>query len=121
MDTQPQLFKPDRESPDVRKLLLILKSQGDWLTRKAISERTGWSDREIRMLAEAAVDERGGVIVSWQKGLCHRDHVTCEDMTSAGDQFISQGKHMIKRGIGMKRLAHDKLARRSALNGASAS
>ena len=53
MDTQPQLFKPDRESPDVRKLLLILKSQGDWLTRKAISERTGWSDREIRMLAEA--------------------------------------------------------------------
>lgn len=110
MEQQAQLFKADRKSPAMEKFLVLLKAQGDWITRKEISTRTGWSDREIRMLAEAATDEDGDIVISWQKGLCHRDFVAAEEMTRAGDQFVSQGKHMIKRGIGMKRLAHKKLS-----------
>lgn len=110
MTTQPELFKAAPAAPDTQRLLLLLLERGTWMTREQISEATGWTERTIRMLAEAAHDRHGPLIVRWQKGLCHRDHAPVEEMRRAGEQFKSQGKHMIREGMGYVRLAHWKLA-----------
>lgn len=112
MNTQPDLalFRPAPEAPDVQRLLVLLKGAGGWLTRRQICERTGWDERTIRMLAEAAHDDQGPLIVRWQKGLCHRDAAPAEDMQRAGEQFRSQGESMIRDGVAYMRLAHAKLA-----------
>jgi len=109
--TQVELFKPDPVAENTRRLVLLLLEARGWLTRQVIRRLTGWDDREIRLAAEGARDEKGRqLIVRWQKGLCHRRFCSVEDMQRAGAQFKSQGRIMELAGIDLERLAHLKLA-----------
>lgn len=103
--TQPELpiFKIEEQDVAIATLVETLKqSSSGWLTRKEITAKLGWSERFIRLVAEAA----GPQIIRGQKGLAHFSRGTVDEILAAANQSISQGKLMIHYGIKLRQTAH---------------
>lgn len=98
------LFKADRADPNVERLLRLLAAYGH-LTRAQIGRITGWKDRDIRALAEAA----GAEVVRGQNGFCLTSGADLDEILEAARIAISQGKKMIRYGLALKRRVHAKV------------
>lgn len=103
---QTEMFTVDPDDPNVRWLERLLLDERGWLTAAKIVARSGdqLNDRQIRQLASASPN-----IISGQRGYRHVDHSAIEELHHASAWLISQGKVMIKRGIRIKRRAHEKI------------
>jgi len=102
------LFRASPDDPNVQRFLRLLEAHGH-LTRAKLSAITGWNERQIRMLAEAAGDE----VVRGQNGFCLTDRALRENLgevQEAAEMSISQGKKMIRYGLGLKRRIHARVA-----------
>ena len=85
-------------------LVSALRGQG-WVTAKRLSFHLATSDRELRAMAEASAGE----IISGQKGYKLSTEATIDEIDHAANWLISQGKKMLKRGIEIRRRAHQKI------------
>jgi hypothetical protein len=86
---------------DLARLIAVLREHG-WLTRDALGRLTGWPERYLRALAEAAPDQ----IVRGQKGFNLIELADETEILRAAEAQISQGKKMIRCGCRWKRLLH---------------
>jgi len=103
MNPQLELILENLTQADLDEFVALLKDR--WLTRKALTQLTGKSEREIRALAEAA----GPAIVRGPKGFTHFDHATLDEIQQAADISAAQGKKMLRYSIRLKRRAHARL------------
>ena len=102
--TELELFRPGVTVGDVDRLCIMLGLMG-WQTRREICNRTDWSERKLRDVAESL----GSGIVRGQRGFKLTKHLTREDLSSAAqaaDAALSQGKRMIRYGLALKRKLH---------------
>ena len=99
------LFRVSPEAPNVGRLKALL-GQYDHLTRAELHKLTSWSERDIRALAEAA----GPDVVRGQAGFSLFDSSSADEVLSAAETAISQGKKMIGSGVGLKRRLHARIA-----------
>lgn len=108
-ESQLPLFRAEPEDPNAQRFLSLLAVHGH-LTRKEIAERTGWTERQVRMLAEAA----GAEVVRGQNGFQLTAVALAErrvdEVLAAKEAAISQGKKMIAYGIALGRRIHAKVA-----------
>ena len=83
LDPQPTLplFKAQKEDPNVDRFLALLRAYGH-LTRKQIGAITGWTERDVRALAEAA----GLEVVRGQKGFCLFDGAAADEILAMGEK-----------------------------------
>jgi hypothetical protein len=102
--TELPLFKAQKEDPNVGRFLALLRAYGH-LTRKQIGAITGWTERDVRALAEAA----GLEVVRGQKGFCLFDGAAADEILDAAEDSVSQGKKMIRYGLGLKRMLHRRI------------
>jgi hypothetical protein len=91
---------------DVAWLENLLQGAKCWMSAKDICltvvGRLG--DRDIRALASET-----NRVISGQKGYKHIENATPEEIAHSANWLISQGKKMIKRGIGQRRAAHGRI------------
>lgn len=104
---QPDLFTATAAEPtDAEKLRAHLDWYKTWRTREEIERSLGWSERHIRRAAESL----GTEILRSQAGFklrCHYNRDTDMILVQAcADSFISQGKKMIRYGVGIKQFLH---------------
>ena len=98
---------PIEEKAD--QLVTILRDRG-WMTRRQIEELTGWDDRTIRAAAEAARDYRGRPeVVRGPLGFAVFDRATTDQIRHAQEISISQGKKMIRYGLGLRIRLHERI------------
>jgi hypothetical protein len=104
LEQQSDLFTPrpavEASASWLEKLLFESRC---WMTAGDIQLTTKGSviDREIRQVASESCR-----IISGQKGYKHIAHATPEEVNHSANWLISQGKKMIKRGIGQRTEAH---------------
>ena len=101
-------FRPGVTGDDVQRLKDFLGLEG-WQTRHEVSTCLGWSERKIRDVAESM----GSEIVRGQRGFKLTADLEREDLgiaAQAADAALSQGKRMIRYGLGLKRKLHAQLA-----------
>jgi len=105
---QPELFapKPGDYATEVAWLEKFLLGGQIWFTASDIllavqRPANDAGKRWLRNLASASSE-----IISGQKGYKHVNHATAEEVNHSANWLISQGKLMIKRGIGQRRYAH---------------
>lgn len=107
--TQPEfLFRATEEDPLVSEFRQLLHLHG-WLTRAKIHELKGWSERQVRMFAEALGAD---VVRSPRYGFKLTDDLTDEELGAAkeaADFSIHQGTHMQNYGMKLKRKLHGRL------------
>lgn len=109
-DCQPELNLRTRAAANdpvaaegIAELCGLLRGRG-WLTAKQlVALRPAWTERSIRKLASAS----GGQVISGPgtPGYCHHEDASTEELEHAGNQQISQGRAMWRRGIDFKRMA----------------
>jgi len=99
------LFRASREDPSVQRLVALLH-QYDHLTRRQLCQLTGWTERDVRALAEAAGDD----VVRGQAGFSMFYKSTADEILVAAEIAISQGKKMIRYGVALKRRLHTRIA-----------
>lgn len=97
------LFRVRPEDASVERFLRLLAERGT-LTRRDISEATGWNEREIRALAEAA----GSKVVRGQHGFTLTETADLDTIKHAAEAFISQGNKMRSYGIDLKNIIHQR-------------
>lgn len=106
MISDPQLelrpFQSSPADPNAAELRRILRERPAWLSARDLAKLTGWSDRQIRQLANAS----DGWIISGQAGYKHVLNATQEEVHHSSAWLISQGKQMIRRGLDQRRRAH---------------
>jgi hypothetical protein len=95
------LFKRERDDPDVRDLVEMLRRRG-WMTRAQIEEETGWSDRTIRGLAEASGDQ----VVRGPRGFNAFENCDDGEIIKAATISENQAKRMLDYGLKLKRRLH---------------
>ena len=89
---------------DAEKLRAHLHCYG-WRTRAQICEALGWSERQVRSVAESL----GADVVRSQSGFKLTEALTREDLPAAqqaADAYLSQGKRMIRYSIALRRHLH---------------
>jgi hypothetical protein len=98
------------EIGETERLLSWLAGHPGFHTAKTIGDHLGLTDRQIRQAAEAA----DGLIISGpgSPGYCHLYHCEAGKIDHITSKLISQGKHMIRRGIRTKRRAHQLISPR---------
>lgn len=97
------------DDPRIAELLTLLTDRG-WLTRRQLHELTGWNDREVRAIAEAAFMATGRPqIVRGPLGFCAFDRATDDQVHHASDIAVSQGKKMIRYGLALRRRLHQRI------------
>ena len=92
---------------DARWLEDLLRGAHCWMKASDILLSCHGAGLHDRLLRELASSSRK--IISGQKGYKHTDHATQEELVHASDWLISQGKKMIRRGIGIRRAAHGRI------------
>ena len=95
------LFRATREDPNVDRFLRLLENY-DHLTRKQFHQIAGWSEREVRAMAEAA----GSEVIRGQKGFSLFAKTGATEILDAAEDAISQGKKMIRYGVTLKTKLH---------------
>lgn len=98
------LFLAQPADPNVDRFLGLLRHYGR-LTRRQVAAITGWNERDIRALAEAAGDQ----VVRGQHGFTLAESADLEEIKHAADAAISQGKKMIHYGVALRRRAHGRI------------
>ena len=98
------LFKADADDANVERFLGLLRHYGR-LTRRQFVSITGWTERDLRALAEAA----GAQVVRGQEGFCLFERADAEQVLRAAEAAISQGKRMIRYGLALKRRLHGRV------------
>jgi hypothetical protein len=117
---QPDLFTPVPRHPvnaDVAWLENLLAGAKCWMTASDIMLTVGClprgdsgalrgrlNDRDVRALASETTR-----IISGQKGYKHIENATPEEIAHSANRLISQGKWMIRRGIGQRKAAHQRI------------
>jgi hypothetical protein len=97
------------DDPRIAELITILRDRG-WITRRQIHELTGWSDRDVRAIAEAAFAASGRPkIVRGPLGFAVFDRATDDQIHHAADIAVSQGKKMIRYGLALRRALHSRI------------
>lgn len=81
-------------------------SLGGWRTRRQLTEIFGISEREVRLLAEHA----GMEVVRGPRGFAHIENVPADEARHCAEIAISQGKKMIRWGLGIKRKLHQRIS-----------
>lgn len=104
--TTPDLFAAKPEDISVKWFENLLRGAGCWMTARDVILSTHGKahERVLRELASASNE-----IISGQKGYKHTDHATAEEIDHAANWLVSQGKKMIKRGLGIRRAAHRRI------------
>ena len=113
VDDQAQLGLSLREkapaiSPaEVRRLVLILRDSGAWMTRRELAAAFGGeeaADRKVRAIAEAAAP----VVVSWpgSPGYRHWDACTVAEIDHCIEAFESAAKKLIQRAHVYRKAYH---------------
>ena len=106
MSQQPELQLNATPPTDANVLWLesLFLGARCWMTAKDIILTVNGAvlDRDVRELASASPK-----IISGQKGYKHVEYSTPEEIKHCSNWLISQGKKMIKRGIGIRRHAHE--------------
>jgi hypothetical protein len=103
--TQAELIPQGVADAEVAEFLGVLAAHG-WQTRRQLGDRLGWSDRQIRDVAERA----GAQVVRGQLGFKLVAQVTRDDLpvaVEAAQAAIAQGKKMIRYGLRLKRRLHE--------------
>lgn len=98
------LFLAAPADPNVDRFLGLLRHY-QRLTRRQMSAMTGWSERDIRALAEAAGDQ----VVRGQAGFTLTETADLVEIQHAAEAAISQGKKMIRYGVALRRRAHRRI------------
>lgn len=106
---QPDLFdRPNSLEPGIQAdqdhLRAHLAVTG-WQTRSQLCQHFGWTERHLRDVAESM----GTDIVRGQLGFKLTASVTRDDISAgiqSAEAFLSQGKRMIRYGLGLKRRLH---------------
>lgn len=98
--------KPSHDAiEDATRLVVFALSNGRWVKRKVIESMTGIADRTIRACASHDPD-----IISGNKGYRLAQFATTSELNECADRLISQGKKMMRRGIRLKRRAHERIS-----------
>jgi hypothetical protein len=88
-----------------QRLVLHLQAMNDWQTRKQLCASIGWSERQLRDVAESL----GTDIVRGQAGFKLTSQITRDDLPQAlqsADAFVSQGTKMIHYALKLKSKLH---------------
>ena len=103
------LFTALATDPNVDTLKHLLRAHGH-LSRAQLTQMTGWTERDVRALAEAA----GSDIVRGQHGFALFDPLFdaggADEINRAAEASISQGKKQIRYGMALKRRLHQRIA-----------
>lgn len=107
VEPQPDLFSQQprhAENADLEWIEKLLHGAQCWMTAKDIMLTVAGRvhDRDIRELASSSKK-----IISGQRGYKHVAHATAAEIDHSANWLISQGKKMIRRGIGQRRYAHE--------------
>ena len=87
-----------------------LRAAGRWMSAREYLVRhdvapTESNRRWLRGLAEKSAD-----VISGQRGYCHVECATVEELNHASAWLISQGRKMMLRGLRIRRVAHGRIA-----------
>ena len=105
MSSQLQLFHGGITEAHVGELLALLRANG-WLTRRQLRSLTGWAERTIRAVAEAA----GAQVVRGPRGFNLGEQCSLDELKHCGEIAIAQGTKMIHYGHELLKLAHRRVA-----------
>lgn len=117
MSTQPDHTQPDLidrlpgprppavDPADIDRLKAQLAGQG-WQSCATISQATGWTDRKIRALANAAA----GAVISGQRGYRLTSEATPAEIRHAWTWLASQGDAMRLRAHQIRTQAHQQIS-----------
>jgi hypothetical protein len=104
-ETQQELaFKEQLNDAEIALLRSHLEAHG-WQTRRQICEALSWTERQVRINAEAL----GSEVVRGQAGFKLTAQITRQDMEmalQAADAALSQSRKMADYGLALKRRLH---------------
>jgi hypothetical protein len=104
--TQSELsFEQPLNDAEIALLRSHLEAHGGWQTRRQICEALAWTERQVRINAEAL----GSEIVRGQAGFKLTSRITREDLemaVQAADAALSQSRKMAEYGLALKRRLH---------------
>jgi len=110
LQREPQLglFQEKPQSPNVQWLEDLLREHKEWMTAAEIVEAAHGriSDRDVRALASASAWILSG---PGSPGYKHLECSTPEENHHYTEAGLSQGKHMIKRALRLRRNAHRRI------------
>lgn len=83
---------------------------GAWVTARELAQRTGLTDRELRIIAE----HHDAEFITGNGGYKLAALATAEEINLCYGRLVSQAKKMIARAIRIKRAAHERLRAQGA-------
>lgn len=98
-------FVSDEPTPESVGAFVGYLSWNGWRTRRHLTRHFGIRERQVRLLAERA----GTEVVRGPKGFAHIEHVDADEARHCAEIAISQGKKMIRWGLGIKRRLHQRI------------
>ena len=86
-----------------------VRSAGGWVLGRQLCERAGWAwndehQRGLRLLANACPR-----VISGNKGYCHEDNATVEEINHCVNRLLSQVREMAARVTRLRQAAHRRL------------
>ena len=107
METLAQLeFVTEGPTPESVSAFVAYLAFGGWRTRKQLTEVFGITERQVRLLAEHA----GLEVVRGPRGFAHIENVPADEARHCAEIAISQGKKMIRWGLGIKKKLHQRIS-----------
>ena len=84
---------------DVQLLCAVLKAAHNWTNARSLSN---WNERHLRAIANAS----DGEIISGQRGYCHIENATLDEIDHAANWLEHQAKVMGDRARAIRRRKH---------------
>ena len=82
---------------------------GGWVLARTLCQQAGWPfDEEHQRYLRAAASECPRII-SGNKGYCHEDHASVEEISHCAARLLSQVREMAQRVVRLRRSAHRRL------------
>jgi hypothetical protein len=88
----------------------LLRRAGGWLLASQILIRCGLPIGEVNKRRLRALAARSQLILSGQRGYCHLDHASVEELHHAAAWMESQARQMQRRAIHLRQAAHRMIA-----------
>lgn len=107
MDPNQQLALPwtTPDETDTSTFTMLLAAHGH-LTRRQLADLTGWDERRIRTIAEAA----GADVIRGQHGFCLFSRATTDEIMETIGRFEGQGTKMLAVAVELRRRLHGRIA-----------
>lgn len=99
------MFAEGEAEAHVEELLQLLHTYG-WLTRRALKQIEGWSERTTRAIAEAAGDR----VVRGPRGFNAFEKCSLDEIEHCAAIAEGQGNKMINYALALRKRAHRRLA-----------